>query len=83
MDFGEMDARGLILLGCGKMGGAMLEGWLAGGLSPRAVSVIDPLPSNWLKGTRVAVNAELPKAPAMIATNNGTQRRAAAILSGW
>ena len=29
MDFGEIETRGLVLLGCGKMGGAMLEGWLA------------------------------------------------------
>lgn len=35
----------LVLLGCGKMGGAMLEGWLAGGLAPAAVSVIEPNPS--------------------------------------
>ncbi|MAS42172.1 MAG: pyrroline-5-carboxylate reductase [Rhodobacteraceae bacterium] len=40
---------GLVLLGCGKMGGAMLEGWLAGGLSPSAVTVIDPNPSDRLK----------------------------------
>jgi pyrroline-5-carboxylate reductase len=33
------------LFGAGKMGGAMLEGWLAGGLPPSAVTVIDPRPS--------------------------------------
>ncbi len=37
--------RGLTLLGCGKMGGAMLEGWLAKGLPASAVTVIDPKPS--------------------------------------
>lgn len=35
----------LVLAGAGKMGGAMLEGWLAGGLPPGRVGVIDPDPS--------------------------------------
>ena len=35
----------ITLLGCGKMGGAMLEGWLARGLAPGAVTVLDPAPS--------------------------------------
>ena len=38
----------LLLLGCGKMGGALLSGWLAGGLAPRRVQVIEPTPSDWL-----------------------------------
>lgn len=32
----------LLLIGCGKMGGAMLQGWLTGGLSGDAVIVVDP-----------------------------------------
>ncbi|MEL6577689.1 MAG: pyrroline-5-carboxylate reductase [Pseudomonadota bacterium] len=40
----------LLLLGCGKMGSAMLEGWLAGGMAPSAVQVIEPAPSPWLEG---------------------------------
>lgn len=32
----------LILMGCGKMGGAMLKGWLKGGLSSTSVKVVDP-----------------------------------------
>lgn len=35
----------LALVGAGKMGGAMLEGWLALGLDPRNVVVIEPHPS--------------------------------------
>ncbi len=35
----------LILAGAGKMGGAMLKGWLAGGLPAAGLSVIDPKPS--------------------------------------
>lgn len=32
----------LVLIGAGKMGGAMLEGWLKLGLDPRSVVIIDP-----------------------------------------
>jgi pyrroline-5-carboxylate reductase len=35
----------IVLAGAGKMGGAMLTGWLARGLDPRRVVVIDPMPS--------------------------------------
>jgi len=35
----------LVLLGAGKMGGAMLEGWLAAGLPPERVVVLDPHPA--------------------------------------
>ena len=65
MDFGTISERGLVLLGCGKMGGAMLAGWLDGGLSPDAVHVIDPKPSDWLNAQGVHVNSGLPPAPAM------------------
>jgi pyrroline-5-carboxylate reductase len=40
------NVRGTIALaGAGKMGGAMLTGWLAQGLDPRRVVVIEPKPS--------------------------------------
>jgi pyrroline-5-carboxylate reductase len=35
----------IILIGAGKMGGAMLSGWLAQGLDPRRIAVIEPSPS--------------------------------------
>jgi pyrroline-5-carboxylate reductase len=41
--------RDLVLYGAGKMGGAMLEGWLAGGLPPSAVTVVDPYPSERMR----------------------------------
>lgn len=66
MDFSEIEARGLVMLGCGKMGSAMLSGWLAGGLSEQAVHVIDPAPSDWLMGTGVRVNEDLPSDPAVV-----------------
>jgi pyrroline-5-carboxylate reductase len=36
----------IVLAGAGKMGGAMLSGWLAQGLDPHSVSVIEPHPSD-------------------------------------
>ncbi len=39
----------LLLLGAGKMGGALLDGWLARGLSPKKIAVIEPQPPKSLK----------------------------------
>lgn len=66
MDFGEVLARGLVLLGCGKMGGAMLEGWLKRGLDPASVVVLDPKPSDWLRALPVRLNTDLPPDPAVV-----------------
>jgi pyrroline-5-carboxylate reductase len=57
---------GLVLLGCGKMGSAMLAGWLDRGLPVTSVHVLDPNPSDWLNATGVAINADLPSAPAIV-----------------
>ncbi|MFD2251719.1 pyrroline-5-carboxylate reductase [Pseudochelatococcus lubricantis] len=35
----------LVLVGAGKMGGALLDGWLKSGLDPVRVTIIDPHPS--------------------------------------
>lgn len=35
----------LVLVGAGKMGGALLSGWMAQGLSPKSVIVRDPTPA--------------------------------------
>lgn len=61
MSLDEIKTRGLVMLGCGKMGQAMLEGWLAGGLPPGSVWVLDPHPSDWLRAQGVQVNAGLPE----------------------
>ena len=65
-DFDDINARGLVLVGCGRMGGAMLQGWLARGLDAGAVTVIDPnLAPEWQdRGLRV--NADLPADPAVV-----------------
>lgn len=53
----------LVLLGAGKMGFAMLEGWLARGLDPRKVIVLDPQPAKAVKAlTRRGLKLN-PKAP--------------------
>lgn len=66
MDMKDIAARGLVLLGCGKMGSAMLAGWLERGLPAGSVSVVDPYPSDWLQGTGVEINQPLPKSPAIV-----------------
>ncbi|MEO0568000.1 MAG: pyrroline-5-carboxylate reductase [Pseudomonadota bacterium] len=66
MDFDYVSRRGLVLLGCGKMGSAMLAGWLDRGLKAGSVWVIDPSPSDWLKTTRVHINESLPDRPAIV-----------------
>ena len=38
----------LVLVGAGKMGGALLTGWLELGLDPRKVVVIEPQPPSAL-----------------------------------
>ncbi len=65
----EVSRRGLVLLGCGKMGSALLAGWLGQGLAPAAVTVIEPRPSDWLQGLAahgLRLNAPLPAAPAIV-----------------
>jgi pyrroline-5-carboxylate reductase len=56
---------GLVLLGCGKMGSALLTGWLGAGVPAGSVWVIEPNPSDWLKGCGVHLNAGVPDAPAV------------------
>lgn len=70
---GPLDPGGPVLLvGAGKMGGALLDGWLARGLDPVFVAVIDPgLPENAAevlrgKGVRIAPEPGDLAAPAAI-----------------
>ena len=65
MDMSDVAARGLVMLGCGKMGSAMLAGWLRSGLPPTSVYVIDPYPSDWVKAQGVHINVDLPDNPAI------------------
>ncbi|NIZ08390.1 pyrroline-5-carboxylate reductase [Pseudooceanicola sp. HF7] len=73
--------KGLVLLGCGKMGGAMLAGWLKSGVPPQSVWVIDPNPSDWLKGTGVHLNEEITGTPAVAIVAVKPQMMGAALPS--
>lgn len=63
----EVDERGLVLVGCGYMGKALLQGWLAKGVAPKAITVQDPTPNDWLSAQwGLRVNTPLPSEPAAI-----------------
>jgi pyrroline-5-carboxylate reductase len=47
----------LLVIGCGNMGGAMLAGWLAGGLAPERFTVLDPRLAQAPEGVRLERDA--------------------------
>lgn len=49
-----MPAPSIWLVGCGNMGGAMLQGWLANGVAADAVCVIDPLAKSVPPGVKLS-----------------------------
>src|SRR6185369_2189685 len=54
----------LLLVGAGKMGGAMLDGWIARGLAPRRIAIIEPQPAKSVKAlTRRGVTLNPKKGP--------------------
>ena len=61
----------LVLVGAGKMGGAMLEGWLSVGLAPEALTVVEPQPSEAIaalcsaRGVTLNPQGGKPAAPAV------------------
>jgi pyrroline-5-carboxylate reductase len=65
MSLDRVAQDGLVLLGCGKMGTALLTGWLAAGVPPASVWVIEPNPTDWLRGSGVHLNQGVPAAPAV------------------
>ncbi len=40
-----VEAHSIFLVGAGRMGGALLRGWLAAGFPPRSLAVAEPNPS--------------------------------------
>lgn len=53
----------LLLVGAGKMGGALLTGWLEGGLAPASVHVQDPAPPPEVAGLLEGAGIEAAAAP--------------------
>ncbi|MXP25661.1 pyrroline-5-carboxylate reductase [Altererythrobacter indicus] len=49
----------ILIIGCGNMGGAMLDGWLASGMSPKTFTVVDPKREELPDGVRLL--RELPE----------------------
>jgi pyrroline-5-carboxylate reductase len=61
----------LVLVGAGKMGGAMLDGWLGLKLPPRKVVVIEPKPSKEIRalarrGVRINPKGKIDKVAALV-----------------
>jgi pyrroline-5-carboxylate reductase len=56
----------LWLVGCGNMAGAMLEGWLAAGLDPAAVTVIRPSGRQPAPGIRTLTELPPGETPALV-----------------
>jgi pyrroline-5-carboxylate reductase len=80
----------IVLAGAGKMGGAMLSGWLARGLDPRTLHVIEPHPSDDIRALS-AKGVRLNPSPAdagavatlVIALKPQMFREAGAMLQGF
>ena len=65
--------NGLLLVGCGKMGGALLKGWIGAGVAPDQVTVIEPYPADWLieltsEGLNLNVPPNAPPTVTIVAT---------------
>jgi pyrroline-5-carboxylate reductase len=61
----------IVLVGAGRMGGALLEGWLARKLPPKRVVVLEPKPSKAIKalakrGVRINPKANIGTAAAIV-----------------
>jgi pyrroline-5-carboxylate reductase len=57
----------LLLVGCGKMGSALLEGWLGRGVAPDSIKVIEPLAAEAAYRHGVTVVADAATLPAAFA----------------
>jgi pyrroline-5-carboxylate reductase len=56
-------AADLVLIGAGKMGAALLGGWLVAGISPRNIAVVEPHPSEALRTLAAETGFALNVAP--------------------
>ena len=78
----EISEHGLVMVGCGFMGQALLEGWLAKSVPRESLFVVDPNPSEWLsQQDGINVNADLPTSPAVIVIATKPQNLTAVLPS--
>jgi len=54
----------ILLVGCGRMGSALLKGWLAGGV--KSIAVVEPKPSAQLKALAKKKSISLSAAPSQV-----------------
>lgn len=79
----------LVLIGAGKMGSALLRGWLADGLDPGAVTVVDPQPSPEIallcaeRGLRLNPTDAAPAGALVLGIKPQVLDEAAAALGAW
>ena len=90
---GRLGEGGVALIGCGRMGQALLERWIADGLALSNLSVFEPSPSDWLRNLAIEINTPLPSTaicvfavkpqmmPNAVATARGITDRSTLILS--
>ncbi|NND49999.1 MAG: pyrroline-5-carboxylate reductase [Rhizobiales bacterium] len=67
--------EGIVLIGAGRMGGALLEGWIAHQLNPSAITVLDPAPAE-----AVRAKAE-PQGVRFVSDGTGLDRASIIILA--
>lgn len=68
MSLSRVNDAGLVLLGCGKMGSALLAGWLDRGVRADAVTILEPAASPWVQDLvrqGLTLNGTLPVRPAI------------------
>ena len=82
----------LLLIGCGKMGGALLDGWIERGLDPKEITIVEPSAAQRqaldAKGVRTLESAEAVPgdlAPALVVLAVKPQQMDAALAAadGW
>lgn len=56
----DLRGRSLVLIGCGKMGGALLDGWLAAGIAPSDIHVVTRSDRPDLSDLGVHVRTDVP-----------------------
>ncbi|KQZ69368.1 hypothetical protein ASE06_00635 [Sphingopyxis sp. Root214] len=70
---------GVVLVGCGNMGGAMLAGWLQSGVPASSIAVVDPLLAAAPEGVRLLGSVPTKLAPPGVLVLAGKPQKLAEI----